>query len=158
MSSKPGCSSDRAKGRYFGRTLGSPPGLPGGGITGVLPASGVGACIEGSTPAGGQRTPSDFASLSPKGSWLCPVVAPFGAMLPCGVVGVGAQPSARSGAGGATRAGGVAGAGGACALAIPDTANSAHEIKRVSLICMRGKRSARVDVPQKFSGFAVADQ
>ena len=32
-------------GGYFGRIVGSPPGLPGGGITGVLPASGVGARI-----------------------------------------------------------------------------------------------------------------
>ena len=28
---------------YFGRTLGSPPGEPGGGTTGILPVSGVGA-------------------------------------------------------------------------------------------------------------------
>ena len=47
---------------YLGRTLGSPPGLPGGGITGMLPVSGVGARISGSTPVGGHSTPSDFAS------------------------------------------------------------------------------------------------
>jgi hypothetical protein len=57
-----------ACGCYFGRTLGSPPGLPGGGITAVLPVSGVGARISGSTPAGGHSTPSDFASLSLSGS------------------------------------------------------------------------------------------
>jgi hypothetical protein len=57
-----------AKRRYFGRTEGSPPGLPGGGITGVLPPSGVGARISGSTPAGGHSTPSERASLSPRGS------------------------------------------------------------------------------------------
>ena len=51
------------KRRYFGRTEGSPPGLPGG-ITGVLPPSGVGARISGSTPAGGHSTPSERASLS----------------------------------------------------------------------------------------------
>ena len=36
-------------GGYFGRIVGSPPGLPGGEITGVLPTSGVGARISGST-------------------------------------------------------------------------------------------------------------
>jgi len=32
--------------------VGSPPGLPGGGITGILPVSSVGARISGSMPAG----------------------------------------------------------------------------------------------------------
>jgi len=41
--------------------LGSPPGLPGGGMTGVLPLSGVGNLISGSTAGGGQITPSDCA-------------------------------------------------------------------------------------------------
>ena len=41
--------------------LGSPPGLPGGGMTGVLPVSGVGNLISGSMPGGGQITPSDCA-------------------------------------------------------------------------------------------------
>src|SRR5580692_3674726 len=60
---------------YCGRTVGSPPGLPGGGMTGVLlPDSGAGACISGSTPAGGQSTPSVLASLSPSGSRDWPVV------------------------------------------------------------------------------------
>jgi hypothetical protein len=35
-----------------------PPGLPGGGITGILPAFGVGALMAGST-LGGQMTPLD---------------------------------------------------------------------------------------------------
>ena len=71
MSSKPGFSAKSLHSSgYFGRTLGSPPGLPGGGITGVLPVSGVGARISGSTPDGGHNTPSDFASLSPRGSAL----------------------------------------------------------------------------------------
>src|SRR5215470_11372266 len=65
-----------SKDRYFGRTLGLPPGLPGGGITGVSPVSGVGARISGSTPAGGHNTPSERASLSPSGSRLRPVVCP----------------------------------------------------------------------------------
>jgi hypothetical protein len=68
LSSKPPAPSSACKMRYFGRTVGSPPGLPGGGITGMLPASGVGARISGSTPAGGHNTPSDFASLSPSGA------------------------------------------------------------------------------------------
>src|SRR3954464_15521212 len=53
---------------YFGWMLGSPPGLPGGGITGILlPLGGVGAFISGST-FGGQITPSVRASLSLSGS------------------------------------------------------------------------------------------
>src|ERR1700704_1883522 len=96
------------RGGYFGRIVGSPPGLPGGRITGVLPASGVGACISGSTPAGGHRTPSDLASLSPSGSVRWPVVVPCGATLPCGVDSVGAQLLTRAG-GVAVCAGGVVG-------------------------------------------------
>src|SRR6185437_8749069 len=76
--------------------------------------------IAGSPPAGGHSTPSDCASLSPNGACAWPTVAPFGAILPCGVVCVGAQPVARSGADGAVCAGGVAGTGGACAAAAPD--------------------------------------
>jgi hypothetical protein len=131
---------------YFGRTLGSPPGLPGGGITGVLPVSGVGAWISGSTPAGGHSTPSDLASLSPSGSaarW--PVVVPSGETVPRG--GIGAQSLARAAAGGAVWAGGVAGEGGDCALATPHAAVSTHERKSVCFICMQGKRPARAGVP-----------
>src|SRR5580700_194462 len=45
--------------------LGSPPGVPGGGITGVRPPPTGGTEIPGSTPAGGQITPlvSDTWSL-----------------------------------------------------------------------------------------------
>src|SRR3954447_19213851 len=76
---------------YFGRRLGSPPGLPGGGITGVFPTSGVGARISGSTPAGGHNTPSDFASFSPSGS-ARPAVESSGAMVLRGLsVRIGAQ-------------------------------------------------------------------
>jgi hypothetical protein len=39
--------------RYLGTIDGSPPGVPGGGITGVLPPLTGGAAIPGSTPAGG---------------------------------------------------------------------------------------------------------
>src|SRR5260221_14177297 len=49
--------------RYFGCTFGSPPGLPGGGMIGVLPPPGGGAVISGST-LGGHSTPSLRASLS----------------------------------------------------------------------------------------------
>jgi hypothetical protein len=55
---------------YFGCKLGLPPGLPGGGITGILPEfSGVGARIWGSMPDGGHSTPLDLASLSPSASF-----------------------------------------------------------------------------------------
>jgi hypothetical protein len=99
LSSKPGllCQVPGQCG-YFGLNLGSPPGLPGGGITGVLPASGVGARISGSTPAGGHSTPSDFASLSPSGSLASPVVVPSGAIVPRDGTGlVGAQLLAAAG-------------------------------------------------------------
>ena len=66
---------------YFGLTVGSPPGLPGGGMTGMAPSVlGAGACMSGSTPEGGQSTPSDLASLSPSGSRDWPVVVPSGAV------------------------------------------------------------------------------
>jgi hypothetical protein len=120
---------------YFGRTLGSPPGLPGGGITGVLPLSGVGAWISGSTPVGGHNTPSDFASLSPSGSAACPMVEPFGAMVPRGGTGcVGEQLLAGAGA---VWAGGVAGVGGDCATATPgEAAIITHARYSERLICM----------------------
>src|SRR3984885_13381026 len=88
LSSKPGRSAKLLQSyAYLGRTLGSPPGLPGGGITGMLPAPalGAGACIWGSTLEGGHSTPSDFANRSPSGAWLCPVVVPSGVILPCAV-------------------------------------------------------------------------
>ena len=127
--------------------VGSPPGLPGGGITGILPALGVGARISGSTPEGGHKTPSDFASLSPSGSARCPVVVPSdGPVFWDGRIG--AQPPAGAGvAGVAVWAGGVAGTGGACALAISGTVISIQDRKRACLI-MPGKRSSRADVPR----------
>jgi len=130
---------------YFGRSLGSPPGLPGGGITGVLPASGVGARISGSTPAGGHNTPPDLASLSPSGSAALPVVEPSGATLPRGGTGrIGSQLLA--GAGGAVWAGGVTGEGGACALAALEDAISTK--RRIDwLIRMGGKQPAGAVVP-----------
>jgi len=112
-----------SKRSYFGRTLGSPPGLPGGGITGVLLLSdfGDGARMAGSTLLGGHKTPSDLASLSPRFSELLPFESAV--MFPCGVVCVGVQLALeRSAAGGAVCAGGVVGAGGACAMAAPEPA------------------------------------
>src|SRR6188472_2596842 len=50
--------------RYFGCTLWSPPGEPGGGTTFMAPPSGGFCCISRSMPAGGQITPFDDASLS----------------------------------------------------------------------------------------------
>jgi hypothetical protein len=121
MSSKPDYSAQAVVTRgYFGRSVGSPPGLPGGGMTGVLPVSGVGMRIAGSTPDGGQSTPSDLANLSPNGSRLWPVVLPSGAIEPCcGADGIGKQsfePLVVTG--GAISARGLA-AGGACAAATP---------------------------------------
>jgi hypothetical protein len=95
-------------------------------MTGVFPASGVGARISGSTPAGGHSTPSDFASLSLSGSVAWEVVEPSGAMVPRGGIGrVGPQLVVETG--GAVCAGGVAGPGGACAIATPVVATSTHE-------------------------------
>src|SRR5262249_56155469 len=42
---------------YFGWIDWSPPGVPGGGITGIAPPGGVGCLISGSTFFGGQLTP-----------------------------------------------------------------------------------------------------
>ena len=147
MSSNAGLSAKslRSSG-YFGRTLGSPPGVPGGGITGMLPVSAVGARISGSTPDGGHNTPSDLASLSPRGSARRPVVEPSGAMVPRGGTGrVGEQPP--TGAGGAVWAGGVAAPGGACALAASDAAISTQKRNVGRLIRMRGKRRTPTEVP-----------
>jgi hypothetical protein len=45
---------------YFGLTDGSPPGTPGGGITGIrAPDSGGDRFIPGSTPTGGIMTPPE---------------------------------------------------------------------------------------------------
>ncbi len=114
--------------------MGSPPALPGGGITGVLPVSGVGARIAGSTPAGGHSTPSDLANLSPSGSARCSLVVACGAILPWGVDSVGAQLVPRAGAGAAVCAGGVVAVGGACAKAAPDAVMSAHKNKGSDLV------------------------
>jgi hypothetical protein len=129
---------------YFGRSEGSPPGLPGGGITGVLPASGVGARISGSTPAGGHSTPSDLASLSPSGSRFWPVVCPSGA----GPVpfSIGEQLAGRFGAGGAVCCAGVDGDGGACASAEPADASNIDKMS-ADLIIIGTKRPDAADVP-----------
>jgi hypothetical protein len=66
------------------------------------------------------------------------VVVPSGATVPgCGACCIGAQLVARAGAGGAVWAGGVAGAGGACATATPDRAISAPERNSECFSCMR---------------------
>ena len=45
---------------YFGLTAGLPPGVPGGGITGIVEPLGGGVCfISGSIPVGGVITPPD---------------------------------------------------------------------------------------------------
>jgi hypothetical protein len=131
---------------YFGRTFGLPPGLPGGGITGILPASGVGARISGSTPEGGHNTPFDFASLSPSGSVAWPVVDPCGATVPRGG---GTQSVDAAGAGGAVCAGGVVGDNGACACEAPESASNAAERNKERFIRMQRKRLPGAVVPQK---------
>jgi hypothetical protein len=138
---------------YFGRISGLPPGLPGGGITGVLPASGVGAWISGSTPGGGQSTPSDLASLSASCSLACPVV-PSGATIPRGGRGAaGAQLAASSVAVGC---GGVVAEGGAWAAApCTDIVNTPK--RRSADFLIWRKQMSRVAVP-RLLGLAVTDQ
>src|SRR5690348_6281068 len=80
--------------RYFGCSDLSPPGEPGGGITGVLPTSGVGARISGSTPLGGQSTPLPSASRSDNGAESdCPVVTPGRAFGFCSLLGAQSLPA-----------------------------------------------------------------
>jgi hypothetical protein len=113
-------------------------------MTGVLPVSGVGARISGSTPAGGHSTPSDFASLSLSGSARWPVVVPCGAMEPSrGIDSIGAQLFDVRAGGVAVCAGGVIGVGGACALAAPETAIMTHERKSDCFSIRGNRRRAR---------------
>src|SRR5262245_64829911 len=69
---------------YFGWIVGSPPGLPGGGMTGVFcaPGSGGGTCISGSTLCGGRMTPLERSScwlgLSFGAGGDCPSVSDLG--------------------------------------------------------------------------------
>ena len=136
--------------RYLGRIEGSPPGLPGGGITGVLPRSGAGVRISGSIPAGGHSTPSERASLSPSGSASLPVVVPSGtATADRAGACSGAQLPARDGEGGAVSAGGVTGPGGACAVAVPEpeAVIRINNVDSARLNAMPGKRSAAGEVP-----------
>ena len=65
---------------------------------------------------------------------------------------IGAQSAARSGDGGAVRAGGVAGPGGACAPATREAAVNTHESKNASFIPMEGKRPTLAEVPQDANG------
>ena len=74
-------STPEAGAPHFGWRFGSPPGLPGGGITGVRPPPTGGTAIPGSTPAGGHITPLDSESCSLSGRF--PVVSlERGATLP----------------------------------------------------------------------------
>jgi hypothetical protein len=54
----------------------------------------------------------------------------------------------RTGAGGAVWAGGVAGAGGACALAVPHAAIRMVDRNKEHFICIPRKRLTRADVPR----------
>jgi hypothetical protein len=125
---------------YFGRTDGSPPGLPGGGITGILPVSGAGARIAGSILDGGHSTPSDRASLSPSGSPPArPTVACSVLFVPSG--DIGAQLAESCGAGGAVCWAGVALVGGACANAIAGLTSNTQERSSVGFILMQRERT-----------------
>ena len=134
---------------HFGRIDGSPPGLPGGGMTCIAPPWGVGTRISGSMPGGGHSTPSDFASLSLNGSVDWPVVLPLGARVPsCGTACVGAQfVDPRPALDGAVSAGGVAGVGGACANAAAGIAASKQINGGENFIVMETERLQRADVP-----------
>jgi len=124
--------------RYLGRIDGSPPGLPGGGITGVLPLFGAGACMSGSMPGGGHGTPSVRASFAPSGSTRWPVVVLSGAaMAEFGAGCIGAQLAAREADGGAVGAGGVTGPGGACATAMLAATITTHDRKSERFIAMQ---------------------
>ena len=60
--------------RYFGRKPGSPPGVPGGGSTGIVPCAWGGEIVKpGSTPGGGWITPSVRSSFFPNGSCELPL-------------------------------------------------------------------------------------
>ena len=136
---------------HFGRVFGSPPGLPGGGMTGiVLPEGfGGGVCISGSMPAGGHSTPSDLASVSPSGllasSWEGCTPSPFAE----GCVGAHFV-AERSAFGPAVCACGVAGAGAACASIRAGAAADAQTMtaRRVD-IRIRRERLRRADVPSR---------
>src|ERR1700744_5102245 len=144
---------------YFGRTLGSPPGLPGGGITGILPVSGAVARICGSTLDGGHNVPSDLASLSPSASLDRPTVAPSLVVVPVPLFGaIGAQLAACGSGCVAVCAGGVAGEAGACACAALASI-STQEAARKGFVVMAGERGGpRAGSEPIGSRFAVADQ
>jgi hypothetical protein len=82
------------------------------------------------------------------------VVVPSRAVVPerGEVVCIGAQLAARSGDGGAVRAGGVEGPGGACALATLVAAVNTHESKNARFVPMGRKRPALAVVPQDANG------
>ena len=136
-------------GGYFGRIVGSPPGLPGGGITGVLPAIGRRRAHLGIDAGGraqhavglGQFVAQRLGALAGRGALRRDVAA-------CGAGCVGAQSAARAGAGGAVCAGGVAGVGGACAAA-HRRPRSAH-MRKQRLFDLHAEKTAgrRADVPR----------
>jgi hypothetical protein len=142
---------------YFGRRLGSPPGLPGGGMIGILPVpvSGVGARISGSTSDGGHSTPSDRASLSPSGSWDWPTVESRGAFAP--PEPIRSQLVGDCGGGGAVCCEGVAGVGGDCAIASADVASNAQTINSERFVCMRTQPRSEASVPTSSGSNAAAE-
>lgn len=144
-----------ADAHHFGRTFGSPPGLPGEGITGIEPLGGfgVGACICGSTPGGGHSTPSDWVSVSPSGL-LVSSLGVDGWMLPsAGPLCVGAHfVDGCSGLDGTVGVCGVADAGAACAIRTEGTDVKVKIIVMSEIdIRMTAKWLQRADVPAEIS-------
>ncbi|WP_425376151.1 hypothetical protein, partial [Rhodoplanes roseus] len=95
--------------RYFGAGAGSPPGVPGGGITFMAPPPGGASTIPGSVPAGGQTTPREWDSwddrLSP--APVVPLVVPV-LPAPLWLPSDGARPGSTPGGQSSRLAGGVA--------------------------------------------------
>ena len=108
---------------YFGLIDGSPPGLPGGGITGVLPASGCRGAHFGIDAGGRAQHAVGLRELvAERLAFLAGGLAVgHGAGPP---FSIGAQFAGRFGAGGAVCCAGVAGDGGACATAEPAEASN----------------------------------
>src|SRR5262249_14320869 len=122
----------------------SPPGLPGGGMTGIAPPGGVGCLISGSTCSGGQITPPDLASLSlrfPFPSRCASVPSPPFPTVACVSEGAHAFGSSCSDLG----ATGTVVCGGACA--------SASAGKRATETVSPKKRISRNIEPSPFASY-----
>jgi hypothetical protein len=120
-------------------------------MTGILPVSGAGARISGSTPVGGHSTPSDFASLSPSGSLDWPTVggAP---VLPRAI---GWQFVEDCDGGGAVCSGGVVGVGGACATTSTGVMSTSPSRNIEQFVGIPHKPTPSFPVPQRAGLFVI---